>query len=419
MVVHVVLRDTLWNTEEGIYALTARLLLQGHPLYRDVAAAQPPPVYLVGAAILWLHDSLEWLRFAVALLQLAAGVIAAGLVWRITRSAFAALLTAPAILLAPWAVQEHGMLTPELVSLPVLLGAVTLCRDRRAAPATGVCCALLPLIKVPYLLPAAVIVCVSVAPRRTAVWALATLVVGLLGCLALGGSAFLTDVFVAQSQSGYHSLSEVKGWWLQGAWNLAGPLLGCLLALWLRRQSADPGRLLALLSTAAAMIVTGLSTLKQGTGLNVLVPVEAVLVAGAVCGAVLAWREAAGRGRRVTVAAAAVVAATLFTLAQSASLLIDPTDPRPFDRAGSSTVGWGVLLTRPQLETTVAAAQACPRGSFYVGEPFIAFIANRSVPADQPDGFIIATRALRSTAARVHAAHPNCAGLTGANPSHR
>jgi hypothetical protein len=172
VVVHVVLRDTLWNTEEGVYALTARLLLHGHRLYRQVAAAQPPVVYLVGAAILWIHDSLEWLRFVVALGQLTAGVIAAQLVWRITRSAIASVVTVAVMMLAPWAVQEHGMLTPELLSLPVLLAAISLCRDRRAVPATGLLCALLVFIKVPYLLPAVVIVCLSAAPRRAAIWAL-------------------------------------------------------------------------------------------------------------------------------------------------------------------------------------------------------------------------------------------------------
>jgi hypothetical protein len=412
VVVHVVLRDTLWNTEEGVYALTARLLLHGHRLYRQVAAAQPPVVYLVGAAILWIHDSLEWLRFVVALGQLAAGVIAAQLVWRITHSAVASVVTAPVMMLAPWAVQEHGMLTPELICLPVLLAAISLCRDRRGAPATGLLCALLVFIKVPYLLPAVVIVCLSAARRRTATWALGAVVVGLIGCVALGGGAFFTDVLTAQSQSGYHSLGEIKGWWLQAAWNLVGPFIGCLFAIGLRARSVDPGRLLVLLCTAAAMIVTILSTLKQGTGLNVLVPVEAVLVPAAVCGFALALQAAKCARRQLAVAAGVTIVAG-FTLAQGASLLADPGDPQPFVRAGSSNVGWAVWLTRPQLAAAVAAARHCPTGSVYAGEPSIAFVAKQQVPADQPDGFIINTKALRSVAARVRAAHPVCTGSAG------
>ena len=77
-----VLRDTFWNTEEGVYALTARLLDSSHALYRDVAAAQPPLTYLVGAGLLAIHDSLEWLRLTVACLQLGAGLLAGQVVWR-------------------------------------------------------------------------------------------------------------------------------------------------------------------------------------------------------------------------------------------------------------------------------------------------------------------------------------------------
>jgi hypothetical protein len=237
--------------------------------------------------------------------------------------------------------------------------------------------------------------------------------VGLIGCVALGGTAFFTDVLTAQSQSGYHSLGEIKGWWLQAAWNLVGPFIGCLLAIGLRDHSTDAGRLRVLLWAAAAMIVTILSTLKQGTGLNVLVPVEAVLVPAAVCGFALALQAASSARRQLAATAAVTIAVAGFTLAQAASLLADPSDPQPFLRAGSSHVGWAVWLTRPQLAAAVAAARRCPPGSVYTGEPSIAFAANRQVPADQPDGFIINTKALRSIAARVHAAHPVCTGSDG------
>jgi hypothetical protein len=98
-------------------------MLHGSALYSSFAGAQPPGVFLGGVALLAVHDGLEWLRFAVACFQLGAGVIAGAIVLRVTGSLVGALLTPALVLLTPWAVHEHGALTPELVALPVLLGA--------------------------------------------------------------------------------------------------------------------------------------------------------------------------------------------------------------------------------------------------------------------------------------------------------
>jgi hypothetical protein len=57
VVAHIVLADTYWNSEEGIYALSARLLLAGHPLYRETVAGQPPGTFLEGAALLAIHGA--------------------------------------------------------------------------------------------------------------------------------------------------------------------------------------------------------------------------------------------------------------------------------------------------------------------------------------------------------------------------
>lgn len=408
VVVHVVLRDTFWNSEEGVYALTARLLVAGHPLYRDTVAAQPPLTYLVGAGLLAIHDSLEWLRLAVACLQLAAGVLAGQVVWRITRSLPAATITPAVMLLAPWAVHEHGSLTPELVTLPFLMGALLAAHDRRTITLAGVLCGLLPLIKLPDALPALAIILTSREPRRVAAWAIGVFAVGVAATLAWGGHAVWRDVVLAQTQSGTHSLQELKGWWLQAAWNMAGPIVGCLLAVRFRRLSSDPGQLRATLITACAALVTMLSTLKEGTGLNVAVPVEAALLPGALSGLALAARASARDqpSRRWTVALAA--AAIAFPVAQGISLLASPTDPQPFLRAGSAHVGWSVLLTRAQFRQAVRGARACPPDSFYPGQPLIAFAADRRTLDDQPDGFITATPALAAVHRRIVAARPVC-----------
>jgi hypothetical protein len=149
VVVHLALAGTFWNSEEGVYALSARLFLHGHALYDETAAAQPPGVYVVGAGLLAIHDVVEWLRLGVGLLQLGAGLLAAQIVWRTTGSVLASVVTPAAIILTPWAVHEHGSLTPELVSLPVLLGAIVATQRPRTLVLGGVLCGLLPLIKLP------------------------------------------------------------------------------------------------------------------------------------------------------------------------------------------------------------------------------------------------------------------------------
>lgn len=408
VVAHLALRDTFWNSEEGVYALTARLLLSGHALYRDTAAAQPPITYLVGAGLLAVHDGLEWLRLAVACLQLGAGLLAGQVVWRITGSRAVAMITPAVMLLAPWAVHEHGSLTPEVVSLPPLMGALLAGRDRRAIPVAGILCGLLPLVKLPEALPALAIILTSRDPRRVAAWAVGVCAAGAVATVAWGGHAVWTDVVLAQTQSGAHPLSELKGWWGQAAWTLTGPMVCCLVALRLGRLSRDPRLLRAALATGLAALVTLLSTLKQGTGLNVVVPIEAVLVPGALSGVALALRAARQARSRVRWAAAFAVVATAFLIAQGISLMTSPSDPRPFLRAGSSQIGWAAILTRPQFHQAVTEARACPAASFYVGQPLIAFAAGRRVPDDQPDGFITATPALAAARRQIAAAQPTC-----------
>jgi hypothetical protein len=406
--VHLALAGTYWNSEEGVYALTARLLLSGHELYRQTAAAQPPVVFLVGAGLLAIHDGLEWLRLGVAGFQLGAGLLAAQIVWRTTGSLIGSIVAVPATLLTPWAVHEHGSLTPELISLPFLLGALLASRRERTIPVAGMLCGLLPLIKLPDVLPAVVIILCATNIRRTALWAAGTFLIALAATLLLGGDAFWRDVVVAQSQSQLRPVGLVKGWWLQAAWTLSGLVVCSLLAFWLRRTATDQGMLRAVLMTSLATSVTLVSVLKTGTGLNVTVPVEAVLVPGALSGAVLTWRLARrDRGRWLWVATA-ISALAILTLAQSLSLILSPSDPEPFLRPGSAQVGWAEAASKSQLRSAVNAARACPKGSVFGGPPLIAFAADRRMPADQPDAFITALPALRSVREQMDRAPDVC-----------
>src|SRR3954465_2155790 len=65
VVEHVVRGNAYWDYSEGVYLFTSGLLLPGGDLYGTVVAAQPPPLFVVGAGLLSIDDSLGWVRWAV------------------------------------------------------------------------------------------------------------------------------------------------------------------------------------------------------------------------------------------------------------------------------------------------------------------------------------------------------------------
>jgi hypothetical protein len=402
LAVHFLLLHTYWDYSEGVYALTAHEMLHGGDLYGQIVGAQPPGVFLAGVVLLAIHSSVEWLRFGVGCLQLGAGLISARIVYRLTGSRAAAAVTPAATLLTPWAVHEHGALTPELVALPVMMGAALLSADRRRGVWAGLLCGLLVLIKLPLAIPAVVLVLVGADRRRAAVAGAATLVAGLAVTWALGRSGFWRDAVLAQMHSGSRSLGELKGFWAQAGWNVLGLLVCAAVAVWLRRQARDRRMLVVAVALAAANIVTFLTNFKEGTGLNITVPVEASLVPLAVAGTVFAARDAPRWLPRLCVLALA------FTLAQSVSLIAAPHNPVPFLRAFSAPA-WEIAMTGPQFEHSVAAARACPPGEPYGGAPLVALAAGRSLPADQPDQFLPShSPTLAAVNAQIAAVHDVC-----------
>ena len=72
---------------------------------------------------------------------------------------------------------------------------------------------------------------------------------------------------------------------------------------------------------------------------------------------------------------------------------------RPFAAAAP---GW--VLGPDAVDRRVAAARVCPPGRAYSGPPYLAFLAHRRMPGDQPDQFILAHagtyRAKRDAAGR-------------------
>jgi hypothetical protein len=413
LAVHFFLLHTYWDYSEGVYALTAREVLHGGDLYGQIVAAQPPGVFVAGLALLAIHDSVEWLRLGVGCLQLGAGLIAARLVYRVTGNALATVLTPAAIVLTPWAVHEHGALTPELVALPVMLGASLLAADSRRGAWAGALCGLMVVIKFPLAIPAVTIVALSVDRRRAALASVAVLAAGLGVAWLIGGAGFWRDTVLAQLHSGSRGLGSLGGFWAQAGWNVVGLLVCAAFAVVLRARARDPRLLAIAIGLAAANLITFLTNFKQGTGLNITVPVEASLVPLAACGTVFAvWAARDHRDRVGRWAPLVCAVALLFTAAQTVSLFTSSEKPIPFLRAFSAPA-WGITLTAPQFDAAVRAARACPPGQAYGGFPLVAMAAGRTVPAGQPDGFLPThSSTLAAVAAAIAATHPVCPPLT-------
>jgi hypothetical protein len=413
LAVHFLLLHSYWDYSEGVYALTAHEILHGGDLYGQIVGAQPPGVFVAGVALLAIHDGVEWLRLGVGCLQLGAGLIAARIVYRVTGSAVATVLTPAAVVLTPWAVHEHGALTPELVALPVMLGAALLAADERRGVWAGALCGLLVLIKFPLAIPALAIVALAADRRRAALAAVTVLVAGLGAAWLVGGSGFWRDTVVAQLHSGSRGLGSLDGFWAQAGWNVVGLLVCAAFAVALRARAREPRLLTIAIGLAAANLITFLTNFKQGTGLNITVPVEAALVPLAVCGTVFAVRAA--RERRegaMPWAPIACAVALVFTAVQTISLFASPEKPIPFLRAFSAPA-WGVTLTAPQFDATVRAARACPPGQAYGGFPLVALSAGRMLPAGQPDQFLPThSSTLAAVAAQIAATQPVCPAVS-------
>jgi hypothetical protein len=392
-----------WAPSEGVYVLTSHLLLKGGDLYGSLVASQPPWVYLFGALPLWIHDSLDTVRLACGLLQVLAGLLAGEAVWRLTRHRLAALVVVPLVLLTPWATHEHGLLLPEQLGAPLLLGAALLA----ARPATARWACLLAAVavfaKLPFALPAVALVAASPARRVAACWAATALVAQAVVFTIVFGTAFWRQILEAQVQAG-HGLEFQIGSWVQAGWNLL-PLAGfAVVALWLRAHACERALVSTVAAAATGMLAAAVTIIKPGTGLNVLVPSEPLLATLAVSGVVWSLRTPV----RTRVALAAGVLGLLM-LAQSASLLIDPTNPRPFHRPASATPGWKVARTREEMDHMVALARRCAPGAVYTGPPLVAFLAHRRVPADQPDVFIVSRAAMHAGVfRRLQADGPRC-----------
>ncbi len=310
-----------------------------------------------------------------------------------------ATAAAPALsLLMPWTLREHGALTPELLAPAVLLGAALLAASPRTAVAAGALAAVAPFLKWPYALALLAIVLFSAAPKRAAVGAAVALAVQAVGFTLWFGFGLWDDSVIAQMYSGRRGLDILKGVWGQAFWSLLGLVVLAAIAWWRRAELRDSPLLKVLLALAVAMLATLITNTKDGTGLNVLVPIEYALVPLALAGAVVVGTRWLG------------IAVLAFVLAQSASLLVSPVTNTPFLYPTSERGAWGRAGSEAEVRREVAKAEACPPGVAFSGPPFLAFLAERPMPDDQPDQFLPSRSShLKDVQARMDAVQPRCA----------
>lgn len=385
--------EALFNTSDGVYALTAREVLHGLGLYSDVAAAQPPPVYLVGAALLGIDDSLTGLRIGLELVTLATALLVWLAVLRLTARPWLAVLAGALTPLTPVMLHEHALLAPETLGAPLLLGLALLAARPGRAAATGVLAGLAVATKLSFALPAVAVLLVAPPRARTLAWFAGAGVALALAATALYGGDLWSAIVIAQSESGTTALRQLPGLLAQEAWNALPLVVPAGLALLLRARAADPALLRAVAAAAGGGLLLGLTVVKAGTYVNAVQVAEPPLLVLAACGA--AWALERSRAWRAVAAAA-----LLLLVAQSGSLLLDPADPRPYVRPFAEQ-GPRRLLSGEQVQALARAARACPPGAPYPGIPYVAFVAGRRVPGDQPDLFILGASENRRFADRA------------------
>jgi hypothetical protein len=378
-------RDAYWEYSDGVYALTGRLVLHGAALYRDVAAAQPPPVYYAGAGLLGVFgDSVSGLRWGLSLVALATSLLVLVCAWRLTCSRAAAVLAGVLALLTPWALREHAQLVPETLAAPLLLGAALAGSraGRGGAAVAGLLAALAVACKLAFVLPGAAVL-LAARRRWHALLGFAAAGAVLAGTLLLAfGEPLLDGAVRAQRQTGTAGLHYVGGLWAQAGWNLL-PLLACAALAWpARRALADAALLRTLVAAALGGLLLLLTLFKHGSYLTVVVAIEPPLLCLAAAGVTAAMRTRAFAP--LALAGGAAVLAAL----QVGSLLIAPGDPRLFTRPfAASGPAW--TLSPSEVDRAVAAARACPPRVATSGPPYLAFAAGRRLAGDQPDQFIV------------------------------
>jgi hypothetical protein len=398
-------RNGYWDFSDGVYLLSGREFLHGLVPYRDFAAAQPPPVYLVGAGLLWVDDGLAAARAGLGIVNLITAVVVGVAVWRLSRQRALVVIAVLATSLLPISLHEHAQLIPETLAAPLLLGGALLSTRRDRILLCSLLVALACACKVAFVLPAFAIVAASPWRRRLVVaFVVVGLVLGGVSLLAFGTSEW-REAVTAQLQTGHASIHYAGGLIAQAAWNELPLVLLAAVAVWYawRRDALvrDVGLVAPVAAAAGAGLVLALTVFKRGSYIDVLIVAEPPLLALAVCGAGWLWQ-------RARAARPAVVLIGAWLALQSLSILVSPSDPWAAKRPGAAS-GLAWTAGPSNVDHLVKSAQACPAKQAYPGAPYIAFLAGRRLPGDQPDTFMIQHATANATFAhRAAADTPTC-----------
>jgi hypothetical protein len=351
-----------------------------------------------GAGLLAIWDAIEGVRVLLAGVCLATGATVLIAVRRLTGSAPAAVLAGWAALLSPWALHDHAMLMPETFGAPLVMAAALLAARERTAVAAGVVAGIAIGFKWPFILPGLLLVLVCPARRRFLAAFAGTFALGVALSFALFGGGLYDQLVTAQQDVGWHNLREFGGLVAQAAWNLVPLVVLAALGVVLARESREPALVRTLAAVAVANLVLVLTVAKTGTYVNTIVLAEPPLVALGAAGIVWALRP-----RRRVAALAVAGAACALAAVQVASFLAAPTDPGLFVRPFSDPAhGWEADDDAVRL--AVAQARRCPPGVPYSGAPFYAFVAERPMPGDEPDQFLLEQTPVAAAAASKAAA---------------
>lgn len=402
----------LWNDSDGQYLLSGMLLADGRELYGEVGAAQPPLMYLLVAVATLIHDSWVTSRVLFSGLQVVTAVLVAAVIGlRLALPRWAMLGGAVACVLSPWALHEHGHVLPEIAGTPFLLGMVlTLTGPSPRPRLAGVLGALAVATKLPFILPVVAMLVVARHRGRAALAFCAALAVEtLVFSLWFGPGDLVRGVVTAQGQIGAKTPGEAAGYVAQVVWSLLPLSVLALIGYRVRAAASGkprtPDRVLVAAVLGAAATLP--SVLKLGTLPVVAIPVEALLVPFAIVGVNALFGAGAARPETLTphggrlVRPAAVLALSLAVLA-AGSLVLSPSAPRGFTWPGGNT-NWARVASKNDVGALRDAARACPPGAAWPGSVWIAVLAERRVPGDQADPFIVqaptyaALQALRRT----------------------
>lgn len=378
-------RNGYWNFSDGVYAQSARELLHGALPYRDFAASQPPPVYLVGTLLLAVHDGLASLRAGLGALDLLTAALVGVCAWRLTESRPTAVGAAAVAQLLPISLHEHAQLTPETLAAPLLLGGALWCADFRRSNAGGALLAVAAACKLAFLLPALAVAWCSASRSKTGrAMAVTGVVVAAASTVAFGTGVW-REAIQAQMQVGFAPFGYAAGLLAQGAWNELPLVIAASLALMPGSAALEAPRARALVRTLAAAagggLLLALTVLKRGSYINVLAVAEPALLSLAAYGAMRCWRR--GPPWRVL----AVALGCMLAL-QSVSLLTSPDNPWAAKRPGAQS-GLSWTSSPAQVDRAVGRARDCPGGVAYSGSPYVAFLAKRRMPGGQPDVFML------------------------------